>query len=80
MRKPHRSKNRGEHFGVMFDDIVDDHTAGDWSQVCSRCVRKYGLPKKSLDQYDIDSDTKCGIRVCNNTAEYFITFDRGYEK
>lgn len=78
-RRVYKSKNKGEHFGVFFNDIVDDATAGDWSQVCSSCIRKHGFPKETLDQYDVDSDTLCGVERCDNIAEYFITFYRGYD-
>jgi len=77
-RRVYKSKNKGEHFGVFFDDIVDDATAGDWSQVCSSCVRRQGLPKEALDDYTIDNTTICGVKGCKDMASYFITFYRGY--
>jgi hypothetical protein len=70
------TKNRGMRLGVDFNDIVDDETAGDWSQICSDCQRKYKFPEHKLDEYNIDNETICGIRRCDNIASLFITFDR----
>lgn len=73
---PRNSKNRGVRLGVDFNDIVDDETAGDWSQICSDCQRKYNFHKHKLDEYNIDNETVCGVRRCDNIASLFITFDR----
>ena len=76
-RKTYRNtKNRGIRLGVDFNDIVDDDVAGDWSQICSDCQRKYQFPERKLDEYNIDNETACGIRRCDNIASLFITFDR----
>ena len=45
-RKFRDTKNRGMRLNVLFNDIVDDETAGDWSQICSDCQRKYKFPEK----------------------------------
>jgi len=75
-RKSRNTKNRGIRLNVAFNDIVDDETAGDWSQICSDCQRRHKFPEKLLDEYTIDNDTLCGIRGCNNIASLFITFEK----
>ena len=76
-RKDYKNiKGRGVRLGVYFNDIVDDEVAGDWSQICSDCQRKYNFHKLKLDEYNIDNDTVCGVRGCNNIASLFITFNR----
>ena len=80
MPRSYRSKNKGDRFGVFFNDIVDDETAGDWTQVCEECVDTHGFPKEALDDYSWNDTAVCGVGGCENIANHFITFYKGYVK
>lgn len=57
-----------------FDDVVNGDE-GKWSQICSECAHKFRLTDNSFNISDIPTDSSiCGVKDCNNIAEYYIDF------
>lgn len=55
-----------------FDDITEDND-GAWSQICSHCVNEMIIPPDLLHDIPLDG-LICGVKDCENEAEYYIDF------
>lgn len=60
--------------GIKFDDIETEEGCSQ-SQVCCDCVSKHNINKSILDP--TASNPICGIKGCENEADYYIDFPKG---
>ena len=60
--------------GIDFDDIVESmmYRNRGWSQVCSKCIKKYKIPSDMLDSGV--GKCICGVNGCQNEAICYIDF------
>ena len=61
---------------MMFNGIeFDDWTVGDygtWSQVCNDCTKSFDHSLLS----DCPGEPICGVKGCENIADYYIDFSK----
>ena len=59
-------------FRYWFDDWVKNDASGDWAYLCEECRKEFGWHVK---EHSVVQNTVCGVRDCNNQAEWFLEFD-----
>lgn len=65
--------------GVEFDDWTEgDYGDDDWSQVCQEHSEKWGGTETvSGILHECPGEPICGVKGCDNIAEYYIDFPKG---
>jgi len=59
-----------EYVFKIFDDyVVERETKNIWAPICETCSKEYG----ASEEIPIRGNA-CGVKGCNNTAEYYIDF------
>lgn len=61
--------------GIVFDDFGDGETM--WSQICQGCVDKHNISDTFLDDA---GQGICGVKGCQNEADYYIDFPNDCSK
>lgn len=57
---------------IRFDDYVKRYDDGEcWSPICKSCVGKFNVPTELLDE---DGQGTCGVKGCNNEADFYWDF------
>lgn len=71
-------KNILKYFNVIFDDftfndpkeVKQDNLSVGWTQICPKCRENY-FPAVN----DSAAQGICGVKNCNNEAEYYLDFE-----